>query len=38
MESLSMGVPIVAWPMHSDQPSNCILVTRILKIGLMVEQ
>lgn len=38
MESISMGVPIVAWPMHSDQPSNSILLTRILKIGIMVKE
>ncbi|KAL3534381.1 hypothetical protein ACH5RR_002842 [Cinchona calisaya] len=36
IESISMGVPIAAWPMHSDQPRNAILVTKILKIGLMV--
>lgn len=38
MESISMGVPIVAWPMHSDQPGNSILVTRILKIGVTVKE
>ncbi|KAK4775978.1 hypothetical protein SAY87_023939 [Trapa incisa] len=38
MESMSMGVPIVAWPMHSDQPGNSILLTRILKIGIMVDE
>ncbi|KAI3972307.1 hypothetical protein MKW92_000835 [Papaver armeniacum] len=27
MESLTMGVPIAAWPMHSDQPWNTVLVT-----------
>lgn len=37
MESMSMGVPILAWPMHWDHPSNRILVTRILEIGLVVE-
>ncbi|XP_055807870.1 zeatin O-glucosyltransferase-like [Solanum dulcamara] len=36
MESISMGVPIAAWPMHSDQPRNSQLVTRFLKIGLNV--
>ncbi|KAL3755270.1 hypothetical protein ACJRO7_002337 [Eucalyptus globulus] len=36
MESISMGVPILAWPMHSDQPRNAILITRVLKIGLIV--
>lgn len=37
MESISMGVPIVAWPMHSDQPTNAVLVTNILKVGLTVK-
>ncbi|CAI9782809.1 unnamed protein product [Fraxinus pennsylvanica] len=27
MESISMGVPIAAWPMHSDQPRNAVLIT-----------
>ncbi|PIA53662.1 hypothetical protein AQUCO_00900322v1 [Aquilegia coerulea] len=36
MESLSMGVPIAAWPMHSDQPKNAVLITDVLKAGLMV--
>lgn len=29
-----MGVPIIAWPMHSDQPMNALLVTEYLKVGL----
>ncbi|KAJ8570393.1 hypothetical protein K7X08_037365 [Anisodus acutangulus] len=36
IESISMGVPIAAWPMHSDQPRNSRLVTKFLKIGLNV--
>ncbi|KAK9671096.1 hypothetical protein RND81_12G006700 [Saponaria officinalis] len=36
MESITMGVPIVAWPMHSDQPKNSILVTEVLRIGILV--
>ncbi|CAN4109141.1 unnamed protein product [Withania somnifera] len=36
MESLSMGVPIIAWPMHSDQPRNSILITKFLKVGINV--
>ncbi|KAJ8534235.1 hypothetical protein K7X08_007559 [Anisodus acutangulus] len=36
MESLSMGVPIIAWPMHSDQPRNSILITKFLKVGIIV--
>ncbi|XP_055808750.1 zeatin O-glucosyltransferase-like [Solanum dulcamara] len=37
MESISMGVPIGAWPMHSDQPRNTVLITKILKIGIVVK-
>ncbi|KAK2454326.1 zeatin O-glucosyltransferase [Trifolium repens] len=36
LESLSMGVPIAAWPMHSDQPKNSVLITQVLKVGLLV--
>ncbi|KAL2466034.1 UDP-glycosyltransferase 73C3 [Abeliophyllum distichum] len=35
-ESITMGVPIAAWPMHSDQPRNAVLITKVLKIGLEV--
>lgn len=38
MESMSMGVPIAAWPMHSDQPMNALLVTSVLKIGVMARE
>nr|KYP63529.1 Zeatin O-glucosyltransferase [Cajanus cajan] len=37
LESLTMGVPIAAWPMHSDQPRNTVLVTEVLKVGLVVK-
>ncbi|KAI3472216.1 hypothetical protein Pfo_029704 [Paulownia fortunei] len=37
MESISMGVPIAAWPMHSDQPRNTVLITKVLKIGIVVK-
>ncbi|KAK1428857.1 hypothetical protein QVD17_17697 [Tagetes erecta] len=36
MESITMGVPIAAWPMHSDQPRNATLITDVLKIGVNV--
>ncbi|GMN55382.1 hypothetical protein TIFTF001_024503 [Ficus carica] len=36
MESITMGVPIGAWPMHSDQPRNAVLVTAVLGIGTVV--
>ncbi|KAG1354832.1 putative Zeatin O-glucosyltransferase [Cocos nucifera] len=34
MESMSMGVPLLTWPMHSDQPRNALLVTRVLRVGI----
>ncbi|CAI9787535.1 unnamed protein product [Fraxinus pennsylvanica] len=37
IESISLGVPIAAWPMHSDQPRNAVLMTKVLKIGLQVQ-
>ncbi|KAL5546353.1 hypothetical protein UlMin_006040 [Ulmus minor] len=36
MESITMGVPIGAWPMHSDQPRNTVLLTKLLKVGIVV--
>ncbi|KAK8609177.1 hypothetical protein V6N13_025484 [Hibiscus sabdariffa] len=36
MESITMGVPIGAWPMHSDQPRNAVLITKLLKVGITV--
>ncbi|XP_062081379.1 zeatin O-xylosyltransferase-like [Humulus lupulus] len=36
MESLTMGVPMAAWPMHSDQPMNAVLITEVLKAGVAV--
>nr|QNV69594.1 glycosyltransferase [Mentha x piperita] len=38
MESISMGKPVAAWPMHSDQPRNTVLITRVLRIGLVVRE
>ncbi|KAL3819774.1 hypothetical protein ACJIZ3_005679 [Penstemon smallii] len=38
IESITMGVPVAAWPMHSDQPRNTMLVTEVLKIGLVVRE
>ncbi|XP_055800439.1 zeatin O-glucosyltransferase-like [Solanum dulcamara] len=34
MESISLGVPIIAWPNEWDQPYNAVLVTKVLKIGI----
>uniref|UniRef100_A0A0D9W818 Glycosyltransferase n=1 Tax=Leersia perrieri TaxID=77586 RepID=A0A0D9W818_9ORYZ len=36
MESMSHGKPILAWPMHSDQPWDTELVCKYLKAGLVV--
>ncbi|XP_020083740.1 putative cis-zeatin O-glucosyltransferase isoform X1 [Ananas comosus] len=36
MESISMGVPVVGWPMHSDQPRNAVFVSEYLKVGVVV--
>ncbi|KAK4337552.1 hypothetical protein RND71_042039 [Anisodus tanguticus] len=38
MESITMGVPILAWPMHSDQPWNATLITDILEVGIQVTE
>lgn len=38
IESISMGVPIAAWPIHSDQPNNAVLITKILEVGLLVKE
>lgn len=38
MESFTMGVPIIAWSMHSDQPRNALMVTDYLKVGVMVRE
>ncbi|XP_019154628.1 PREDICTED: zeatin O-glucosyltransferase-like [Ipomoea nil] len=37
MESISMGVPIAAWPMHSEQPRNAMLITKVLKMGVDID-
>ncbi|CAK9139913.1 unnamed protein product [Ilex paraguariensis] len=38
LESITMGVPIAAWPMHSNQPRNTVLITKILRVGLVVRE
>ncbi|XP_060186336.1 zeatin O-glucosyltransferase-like [Lycium barbarum] len=38
IESITMGVPMAAWSMHSEQPINAFFVTEILKIGLIVRE
>ncbi|KAK5841811.1 zeatin O-glucosyltransferase-like [Gossypium arboreum] len=37
MESITMGVPIGAWPVHSDQPRNAVLITKLLKLGITIK-
>jgi cis-zeatin O-glucosyltransferase len=36
VESMSHGKPILAWPMHSDQPWDAELVCQYLKAGFLV--
>ncbi|XP_059276543.1 zeatin O-glucosyltransferase-like [Lycium ferocissimum] len=36
LESISMGVPIAAWPNNADQPYNAVFITNVLKIGISV--
>ncbi|ERN15751.1 zeatin O-glucosyltransferase [Amborella trichopoda] len=38
MESFTMGVPMVGWPMHSDQPVNVQLLTGVLGVGSAVKE
>ncbi|KAK4344404.1 hypothetical protein RND71_037498 [Anisodus tanguticus] len=33
LESISMGVPLAAWPINHGQPFNAIFITNLLKIG-----
>lgn len=37
LESITMGVPIATWPMHSDQPRNAALIIKVLQIGTIVK-
>ncbi|KAL7615725.1 hypothetical protein Lser_V15G04153 [Lactuca serriola] len=37
IESISMGVPMATWPMHSDQPRNGFLMTEVLGIGVAMK-
>ncbi|PON52022.1 UDP-glucuronosyl/UDP-glucosyltransferase [Trema orientale] len=37
LESISAGVPILAWPMMAEQPLNAKMVVEELKVGLRVE-
>jgi cis-zeatin O-glucosyltransferase len=36
LESLSHGKPVLAWPMHSDQPWDAELICKYLRVGLLV--
>ncbi|KAL8536057.1 hypothetical protein ACS0TY_011623 [Phlomoides rotata] len=37
-ESLIAGVPVAAWPMHSDQQLNAVFLTEFVRTGLMVRE
>lgn len=36
LESLSMGVPMITWPMFGDQPFNSTLLVERLKVGIRI--
>ncbi|XP_055809979.1 zeatin O-glucosyltransferase-like [Solanum dulcamara] len=36
LESATMGVPMATWPLNSDNPYNDVLITKVLRIGLVV--
>ncbi|KAH6828725.1 hypothetical protein C2S53_018074 [Perilla frutescens var. hirtella] len=38
LESITRGVAIAAWPMHSDQPSNGAFVADILRTSVVVRE
>uniref|UniRef100_A0A0D6R3J3 Glycosyltransferase n=1 Tax=Araucaria cunninghamii TaxID=56994 RepID=A0A0D6R3J3_ARACU len=38
LESITAGVPMVAWPLHSDQFANSMLIARKLKVGVEVKE
>ncbi|XP_020096556.1 cis-zeatin O-glucosyltransferase 2-like [Ananas comosus] len=38
MESMGAGVPMLTWPMHSDQPRNAQLVARVLGAGVAARE
>jgi len=38
MESIAMGVPMIAWPNHADQMVNCRLCVEILNIAIPVQK
>ncbi|CAA0827595.1 UDP-glycosyltransferase 73B3 [Striga hermonthica] len=38
MESMTMGVPVATWPVHSDQLVNAALLTNVLKVGIEVRE
>lgn len=37
MESITTGVPVAAWPMHSDQPRNMVLMAMVLRVGVVLQ-
>lgn len=37
IETLTAGVPVIAYPVWTDQPTNAKLVTHVLKVGVRLE-
>lgn len=37
LETISVGVPVIAYPMWSDQPTNAKLMVDVFGIGLRVK-
>ncbi|MCD9645653.1 hypothetical protein HAX54_034715 [Datura stramonium] len=38
LESVTVGVPMATWPIHSDNPFNDVLITKVLKVGVVVRE
>ncbi|KAM7481190.1 hypothetical protein LguiB_005773 [Lonicera macranthoides] len=38
IEAITYGVPILTWPMHSNQSRNAVLIIEILGIGLVMRE
>ncbi|PWA40681.1 UDP-glucuronosyl/UDP-glucosyltransferase [Artemisia annua] len=38
MEAMTMGVPIAAWPMSSDQPLNAFSLSSVLGVALLMKE
>ncbi|KAG0497704.1 hypothetical protein HPP92_002123 [Vanilla planifolia] len=38
MEAMSSGVPMLTWPIQFDQPANAVLVTEVLRAGIVARE